>query len=251
MKRDGAHSGALLPGKAVLIVITATAVTGGFALGYFVGKSASSSEPSILKHPASSDLVSTPAAPNSPSELKNEVPSSPPPQTQPSPPKHTQASTTPSPYGATPFAADVKSEEKSGAKGQQAAMTEKKVLPGPGERSIPPAGFANQDRGARSISDPEEMAKNTPTQSADSLSKKAVYTVQAAAFKRQKDADALKQTLEDRGYKVTVRKEPDQRGAVLFKVRVGEFAQKKEASVFALKLRKTDGLNAFAVLKNQ
>jgi len=249
MKRDGAHSGALLPGKAVLIVITATAVTGGFALGYFAGKSASSSsDPSILKHPASGDLLS---APNSPSGLKDEVPSPLPPQTQPSPPEHTQASATPSPYGAAPFAADVKSEEKSGAKGQQAAMTEKKVLPGSGERSIPPAGFANQDKGARSISDPEETAQNTPLQSADSLSKKAVYTVQAAAFRRQKDADALRQTLEDRGYQVTVRKEPDQRGVVFFKVRVGEFVQKKEASVFAQKLRKTDGLNAFAVLKNQ
>jgi len=250
MKKD-VRIAALLPGKAVLIVITATAVTGGFALGYSVGTRVSSSSwPSILRHSASSDLASAPAAPNSSSELTNEVSSSPSPLMLPSPPERTQVPTPPSLYGATPLAPDVKSVEKSGSEGQQAVMSEKKVILGSGEQSVPPAGVSNQDSGIRSISDPEETGRNMPAQSADSPNKKAVYTVQAAAFKHQKDADALGRSLEDRGYKVSVRREPDQRGVVLFKVRVGEFGQKKDASVFALKLKKTDGLNAFAVLKN-
>lgn len=74
--------------------------------------------------------------------------------------------------------------------------------------------------------------------------------MQAAAFKHQKDADTLRQTLEGKGYKSSVKKETNPKGAALFKVRVGEFSQKKDASIFALKLKKTDGLNAFAVVKN-
>jgi cell division septation protein DedD len=143
----------------------------------------------------------------------------------------------------------MKNEEKMTPKNQKAAMTEKKVIPGSGEESIPP-GLSNQDKGARSISDPEGTEKNTPTQSADSSNKKVVYTIQAAAFKHQKDAYALRQTLEAKGYKVSVKKETNPKGVVLFKVRVGEFEQKKDASVFALKLKRTDGLNAFAVRKN-
>lgn len=245
MKKDGAYSGALLPGKAALIVITVTAVSSGFALGYFVGRSVSSFEPSILKQSASSDLASVPAAPNSSLEPKNEASS--PPQT--SSPESTQASVSPSPHGATPLTADMKNEEKMTPKSQKAAMTEKKVIPDSGAESIPP-GVSNQDKGARRISDPEGTAKNTPSQSADSSNKKVMYTVQAAAFKHQEDAYALRQTLADKGYKVSIRKESVQRGVVLFKVRVGEFEQKKEASVFALKLKKTDGLNAFAVQQN-
>lgn len=246
MKKDGAYSGAFLPGKAALIVITVTAVTTGFALGYFVGRSVSSFGPSILKQSASSDLASVPAAPSSSSEPQNEASSS----LQTSPPESTQASVSPSLHGATPLTADMKNDEKMTSKSQKAAMTEKKVIPGSGEESIPSAGVSNQDKGARSISDPEGTARDTPSQSADSSNKKVVYTVQAAAFKHQKDAYALKQTLEDKGYKVSIRKEPVQKGVVLFKVRVGEFEQKKDASVFALKLKKTDGLNAFAVQIN-
>lgn len=129
MKRDGARIAEFLRGKAVLIAITVTAVTGGFALGYFVGKSVSSSEPSLFKQSASSDLASLPAAPNSSSEPKNEVPSSAQPEMQPSPPESTQASSPPSPYGSTPLTADARNEEKISPKGQKAATTEKKGYP--------------------------------------------------------------------------------------------------------------------------
>lgn len=246
MKKDGSYSGAFLPGKAALIVITVTAVSAGFALGYFVGRSVSSFEPSLLKQSERSDLASVPAAPNSSLEPKNEVSSSP----QTSPPESTQASVSPSLHGATPLTADMKNEEKMTPKSQKAALTEKKIIPGSGEESIPSAGVSNQDKGAIGISDPEVTAKNTLSQPTDSLNKKVVYTVQAAAFKQQKDAFSLRQTLEGKGYKVSVKKETNPKGVVLFKVRVGEFEQKKDASVFALKLKKTDGLNAFAVQIN-
>ena len=252
MTRAAARTGALLPGKGVLIVITVTAVTSGFALGYFVGRSMSPSslELPVLKQSASSDLTSVPVEPNSPSELKNEASSSLQPQMQPSIPESTQASAPPSPHGATPLTADVRDEERVNLKSQKAAMTEKKVILGSGAQPVPPARVSNEDKGAKNTSDPQDTEKSAPTQSADSSGKRMLYTVQAAAFNHQKDAYALRQTLEGEGYKVFIKKEMNPKGTVLFKVRVGEFEQKKDASVFALKLKKTDGLNAFAVVKN-
>lgn len=250
MKKDGARIAALLPGKAVLIVITVTAVTAGFALGYSVGKSASSSGPSILKQSASSDLASAPQTPNPSSKLKNEAISSPPSQMQPSPPKGTLTSAPPSLHGATPLTADVRNEEKISPKSQRILLTEERAIPVAQEQSIPPTGVSNPDKGAGNASGSLGMGKSTPTQSSDSSNKRLLYTVQAAAFTHQGDADALRQLLEDKGYKVSVKKEPNPKGVVLLKVRVGEFEQKKDASIFAMQLKKTDRLNAFVVVKN-
>ena len=251
MRKDTARIAALLPGKVVLIIITTTAVTGGFTLGYFVGRSVSpSSEPSILKESTGNDLASVPVAPNPSFELKNEASSSPLPQMEPSPLQSTQASAPPALHGATPLTADMRNEEKINPKSQKAAMTEKKIAPGTGEQSSPPVGVSNQDKGTRNTSDLQTSVKSTSAQSTDSSHRKVVYTVQAAAFKQQKDADILRQTLEGKGYKVFTKKEPGPKGVTLFKVRVGEFEQKKDASVFAVKLKKMDGLNAFAVVKD-
>ena len=72
--------------------------------------------------------------------------------------------------------------------------------------------------------------------------------VAIAVLRNQKDAEALKRKLEAKKYKTSIKKEADAKGVVFFKVRTGEFENKKEASLFALKL-KTDGLNAFATAK--
>jgi len=250
MKKDLSRMAALLPGKMVLMLITVTSATAGFSLGYFVGRSVHPSpEPSMLKQSTGSDLASVPATTNPSSELKSEAPSSPMPQMHALPPEGTQASLPPSLGGATPLTADVRNEEKISPKSQKATMAEKKVIPGAGEQSALPTGISNPDKGTRNTLDPQSTAKSRSTPYAGSSHSKVVYTVQAAAFKHQKDADALRQTLEDKGYKVSIKKEPNPKGVVLFKVRVGEFGQKKDASVFALKLKKTDGLNAFAVVK--
>jgi cell division septation protein DedD len=129
-------------------------------------------------------------------------------------------------------------------------MTETTITPGSGEQPSPPPEIANPDKGTRNTLNPQSTPKSSSAPYAGSSHSEVVYTVQAAAFKNQKDADILRQTLESKGYKVFVKKEPDPRGVVLFKVRVGEFGQKKDASVFALKLKKTDGLNAYAIVKN-
>lgn len=79
---------------------------------------------------------------------------------------------------------------------------------------------------------------------------KGIYTVQAGAFKNEKEAVALKTKLEKKGYNnIYMFKERKPKNRVLFKVRVGDFETKKEAEIFAVKLNKTEGFRAFAVKK--
>ncbi|MFN3479804.1 MAG: SPOR domain-containing protein [Thermodesulfovibrionales bacterium] len=79
--------------------------------------------------------------------------------------------------------------------------------------------------------------------------KSGIYTVQAGAFKNEKEAEALKTKLEKKGYNIYILKERKSKDGVLFKVRVGDFETKKEAEIFAIKLNKTVGLRSFAVKK--
>lgn len=79
--------------------------------------------------------------------------------------------------------------------------------------------------------------------------KSGVYTVQAGAFKNEKEAEVLKTKLEKKGYNIYILKERKPKKGVLFKVRVGDFETKKEAEIFAVKLNKTEGLQSFAVKK--
>ncbi|TAL22154.1 MAG: hypothetical protein EPN94_11685 [Nitrospirae bacterium] len=79
----------------------------------------------------------------------------------------------------------------------------------------------------------------------------AVYTIQAGAFKNLKDASALKRKLENKGYKAYIKKSADEKNVKLFKVRTGDFTDKKKAEDIALKLKKSEGLNAFVTVKNE
>jgi len=165
-----------LTGKVVLALFVVTAATGGFLLGYFVGKSISSpSMPPAARQPLSEGEIAPVALPR----------------------------------------------------------------PNPVSDGSSPAVPVVQGL----------SAENKQAEPAGSSSGKVAYTVQAGAFRNQKDAEALKHKLEAKGYKIFIKKEPNSKGVVLFKVRTGEFEKKKEASVFALKLKKTDELNAFAVEK--
>jgi cell division septation protein DedD len=134
--------------------------------------------------------------------------------------------------GRAPSAPEVKA---SSAERGSAGLTTVSRTVGPGDQAAPK-------------SSPPEGAKDV-SGSAGSSSGKVVYTVQAGAFRSQKDAEALKRKLEAKKYKALIKKEADAKGVFFFKVRSGEFENRKEASVFALKLKKTDGLDAFAVEK--
>lgn len=193
MKR-ATDSRSFLPVKAALIVITVTAVTGGFALGYFVGKGVSS--PTVIpifKQPAN-DTASVTPVPNPNSDTRNE---------------------SPSPSGTI--------------------------------RQIPSTD--NKQTAAMPISHETLPLKAEEKAEKKEEEKKVVYTVQIGALKHQKDADTLKRNLEAKGFTAYINKESNSKGVTIFKVRTGEFENKKEAAAFALKLRKEFRLNSFAMIK--
>lgn len=180
-------------GRVILIIITVTAATGGFILGYYVGKSVPSSSPKPVAETQPPNSAAIPAegqAVNSP--VKTEQSSS---KEPPNPPA-----------------------EGKEVKAQPQAVTP--VVPPPSEKT--------------------DIEK----------AKKVIYTVQVGASRSLKGAEALKHTLENKGHKAYIKKETNSKGQVIFKVRVGEFENKKDAKVFALKLKKTEGFQTFVSTKD-
>lgn len=82
-------------------------------------------------------------------------------------------------------------------------------------------------------------------------STKIVYTVQVGAFKDAPDAESLKVKLDKKGFNAFVLPTESNRGERLYKVWVGEFATKKEAEILSLKIKKTEGLQAFVTFKKE
>jgi outer membrane protein len=116
-----------------------------------------------------------------------------------------------------------------------------------GEKQLPAA--QNREIDVKTFSPPEKD-KGVSPEVARSSKKKAVYTVLTGAFRSLENAEAMKHVLEAKGYTVSVKKKSDAKRGELFRVMIGEFETKEMAKAFALKLRKTDRLNAYASTKN-
>ncbi len=214
MKSCGSKPGLLLSARIVLGAIIVVAATGGFTLGYFVGKSASS--PSVSA-PAKQS-INEPAYPQAAlTTPKNEVSS----------PTH-------------PVSPDSSVQGKSP---EAAPASELKASP------FAPLPVKENRNIAEQQSSAQVADKDVTTESADPLKDKDVYTVQAGAFRSRRDAEALRHRLEAKGYKTYIKREAASKGVIFYKVRIGEFERKKEAEMLALKLRKTNGLNTFVALK--
>ena len=229
-------------GKVLLCILMVAATTGGFTLGYFVGRSISS--------PPALSAVKQPLHEGDP------VPPA-------SVPRPGEAGDSPTPVSAVQGSAEIKQPENTPPAQKYAA--EKKAAPtgiqkpsgagatlSSGEKALPGQAALSQAAkpGSQSPSgtQPSEGSRDVAGAAVASPDR-VLYTVQAGAFRSQKDAAALKNKLETKGHKAWIRKETGAKGAVFFKVRTGEFESRKEASLLALKLNKTDGLNAFATEK--
>lgn len=61
----------------------------------------------------------------------------------------------------------------------------------------------------------------------------------------------MKTKLEKKGYKTYITLSTNKKKhEKIYKIRTGEFDDKKEAEMLALKLKKTEGLNAFVTSRN-
>lgn len=79
---------------------------------------------------------------------------------------------------------------------------------------------------------------------------KIVYTVQIGAFKSEAEAENIRAKYDKKGYKayIIISHEKNKK---IYKVRTGEFREKKDADILSLKLRKTEGLNTFVTFRNE
>ena len=97
---------------------------------------------------------------------------------------------------------------------------------------------------------PEKAApKVEPALTLDS--KSALYTVQIGAFVNIAEAKHLKANFNKKGYKSFISEGRNRKAQKIYKVTTGEFREKKEADVLALKLKKTAGLQAFVTTKTE
>jgi len=118
------------------------------------------------------------------------------------------------------------------------------------------ASAAEQKEVAKSIPPQEEISKKNETTVKPAVAvesrgplppipasrQQGIYSAQIGVFKQQKKADVLKSQFKKEGYSVKVRK-GTLNGADVFKVLVGEFADKNKAQAIAAKIKRIYGLN--------
>ncbi len=128
--------------------------------------------------------------------------------------------------------------------------------------SIPPGESHNEGRaaGAQKVAvnsaqkeDPKkETGESSQTDAGPHKSgtSDVVYTVQLGALKNAEEARQLKAKYVKKGYKIYIMVVRSKNKAKIYKVRTGEFTDKKDAEILALRIKKNDGLSAFVTVKN-
>lgn len=81
--------------------------------------------------------------------------------------------------------------------------------------------------------------------------KNTLYTVQIGAFMNIAEAKQLKANFNKKGYKSYISSGKNRKAQKIYKVKTGEFKEKNEAEVLALKLRKTEGLQTYVTMKTE
>jgi cell division septation protein DedD len=76
------------------------------------------------------------------------------------------------------------------------------------------------------------------------------YTVQLGALKNAEEARRLKAKYSKKGYKIYISASRNKHKEKIFKVRSGEFKEKKDAEILALRFKKNEGLAAFVTATN-
>jgi DedD protein len=82
-------------------------------------------------------------------------------------------------------------------------------------------------------------------------SNSAIYSVQIGAFKNIADAKNLKAKFDRKGYKSFISESRNKKAQKIFKVKTGEFREKKEAELLALTLKKTEGLQTYVTTRTE
>jgi cell division septation protein DedD len=138
---------------------------------------------------------------------------------------------------------NIKLEEKETAI-QQPQQTQKTQLPGGTQQKE-----TQQAQQTKKPKGTEGTGQVRKTQESQKNPKTRKYTIQAGAFNDISDANALKARLDKKGYKTYITPSETQKHKKFYKVRIGNFATRKEAEIISIKIKKTEGLNTFVTFK--
>lgn len=204
-------------GKEFIIVVVIIFSGLSFTLGYFVGQSGTQKPETVLQAVESTAQIQ-----------KQEM--------QPAPPSQAAALST----DQTPAAVPV----------QQAVLSPIKEPLSP---IAPVTDKPVRQKSAETQTDKSAAEKSTGKVEIASAveNNSVVYTVQIGAFKNSAEAKQLKAKFDKKGYKSFISSGRNNKDQKIFKVKTGEFREKKEAELLALKLKKAEDLQTYVTLKTE
>jgi cell division septation protein DedD len=217
-------NGTALPGRGLLIMVVIFFSSISFALGYFVGKSLADRDGKVLAH-----VTLPPPAPGS-AETGQASPE--------------KAAPTVEPDAA---AAPEKEQHSAQAETQTSAPPAKESPAAPAASAKDTSGGIAKETagGARRTNAAPEIpatAKQEPG---------VTYTVQLGALKSASEAKKIRAKLLKKGYKTYIIISTNgKKHEKIYKIRTGEFQDKKEAEMLAVKLKNTEGLKTFVTPRN-
>ncbi|HYQ47566.1 MAG TPA: SPOR domain-containing protein, partial [Thermodesulfovibrionales bacterium] len=134
-----------------------------------------------------------------------------------------------------------------------APSVQQAVAPAAPEKTDTAAAGASQVRRKSADIDSTGTDRNATGNTAENQTaeKPRVYTVQIGAFKSSAEAKQLKVKFEKKGYKPFISAVKDRNGNKIYKIKTGEFADRKDAEVLALKLKKTEGLHTYVTTTSE
>jgi len=101
------------------------------------------------------------------------------------------------------------------------------------------------------VSKPVPEAKTKEIAKSGQAGEEQLFTVQLGALKSKSEADKFRSKYSKKGYKIYIKAVKVKKGQMIYKIRTGEFREKKDAELLAIKLKKTEGLQTFVVPANE
>jgi cell division protein FtsN len=215
-----------LPGKEFIIVVVVVFSSLSFTLGYFVGKSGADRKAETLSQ-------------------AQEIAPIPPQKQEPAVPLQPQEAPT---SGGAPLNQEQTQPQQ---KEPPAIVVTKeaepaKTLPPVKEKRLPQAGPQQM-----SEDDHQKPASENNVSRESKKPEGPVYTVQIGAFKSSAEAEACRKKQAKNKLKTYITVATNKKKEKTYKVRTGEFRDKKSAEVLSLKLAKTEKLKTFVTLKSE
>lgn len=208
-------------GKEVIIVTVVIFSALSFTLGFFVGKS------TVNKSPAPAAQIT-----EIPPSLQKQEPLSEQPVAHEETSQHTLSAT-----------------EQSQKNTQAEQQNSDVLIRGKDIKSV--KEISKKPLNEQAMQDKESGSSHEPSAKSKITKKTIIYTVQLGAFKNVSEAENFRNEYDKKGYRTYTVISENKKREKIYKIRTGEFNEKKDAEIFSLKLKKTEGVNSFVAFKSE